>query len=70
MAYTLHNELTDATLDDAFISYPNKRTALRVAKLLSKKPAFMVARIIVNDAEEMTVAQFPVPQTDRTLGLA
>jgi hypothetical protein len=62
MAYTLHHELTDGTLDKAFVSYPSKRAALRVAKLLAKRPTFDVERLIVNNADQMTVASFDLPE--------
>lgn len=63
MAYALHNELTDATLEDAFHVLPTKAAAIRVAKRLAKKPAFMVARIVVvNTKTELSIAQFECPQ--------
>lgn len=63
MAYTLHNELTDATLERAFHTLPTKAAALRVAKRLAKSPAFMVARIVVvNTKTELSVATFECPQ--------
>lgn len=62
MAYTLHHERTDGTLDDAFISYPTKAQALRVAKMLSKSPSFDAINLIINDCNEMTVKVFRLPE--------
>ena len=63
MAYTLHQELTDGTLEAAFISYRTKAAALRVAKEIAKTPAFMVARIVVENAKtELSIAAFDCPQ--------
>lgn len=62
IAYTLHNELTDATLERAFISYPSKKTALRVARQIAKKPAFQVSKIVVCDCEGLSIADFPVKE--------
>lgn len=62
MAYALHQELTDGTCDDAFIRYPSKRVALRIARDIAKRPAFMVANILVCDADDLTIARFGVPQ--------
>jgi hypothetical protein len=60
-SYTLHHERTDGTLDDAFISYPSKRAALRVAGQLAKSSSFDVVRLIVNDAEQMTIKVYTLP---------
>jgi len=62
MPYTLHHELSDGTLDRAFICYPSKRVAMRVAKLLAKQPSFCVESLIVNDADGMTIAHFQLPE--------
>ena len=62
MAYTLHMELTDGTLDGAFTTCPNKAAAIRVAKIIAKSPSFECARLIVNDKNDMTVASFALPQ--------
>lgn len=62
MTYTLHNERTDGTLDDAFSSYPTKAAAIRVAKILATQQSFDVIRLIVNDCNGMTVHAFTLPK--------
>lgn len=59
--YTLSHELIDGTLERPFISYPTKKTALRVARCVAKLCAdsFDVARIVV-EKDEMTVKTFEV----------
>ncbi len=65
MAYTIHNELTDATLEAAFISYSSKKVALRVARQVSKRPAFQVSKIVVCNSEGLSIADFSIPTEGR-----
>lgn len=62
MAYSLHNERVDATVEDAFATCLVKRVALQTAKYLAKSYMAGIARIIVNDAEKNTIASYEVPQ--------
>lgn len=56
--YTLHQETTDGSLHDAFARHGNKRVALRSAKACARCSDEDLARIVVCDANEMTVATF------------
>lgn len=62
MAYTLHMELIDGTLDKAFHSLPTKAAAVRVAKVIAKSSSFGADRLIVNDKNEMTVLALKLPE--------
>lgn len=62
MAYTLHMELTDGTLDTAFHSLPTKALAIRIAKMIAKQPSFDAVRLIVNDKDDMTVLALTLPE--------
>ena len=62
MAYTLHMETTDGTLERAFTVCSTKRAALRAAKLIAKEPSFDCVRLVVNDTNNMTVETFRLPQ--------
>lgn len=61
MAYTLHMERMDGTLDPAFITYPTKAKAIRIARDIAKKPSFDAINLIVNDEQEMTVLSLKLP---------
>lgn len=62
--YSLHIERFDGTLDGAFITYPAKSTALKVAKEIAKKPQFDAMNLIVNNSKKLTVAIFPFPKME------
>jgi hypothetical protein len=55
-------ERTDNTLEDPFITYTNKATAIRVAKMLAKKSSFDCVKIWVNDAEGYGVWSATLPK--------
>lgn len=58
--YTLHEEMTDSSLCDAFTTYANKRTALRVARYVAKTGCGPdVERIVVCVRGEYSIAEFP-----------
>lgn len=59
MAYTLHQELTDATLEPAYFTLTNKAKAIRAAKRAAKDSMFDVFAIVVCDAEGVAIATFP-----------
>ena len=59
MTYTLHFELTDATLDDAYWSTSTKRQALKLARKAAADRPWGVANMVVCK-DDMTVATFPI----------
>jgi hypothetical protein len=63
MAYTLHQELTDATLEPAFQTINSKRLALKIARTIVKTYKCRVANtdvhaIVVCNAEDLAIATF------------
>jgi hypothetical protein len=61
--YGIAMERTDATTEDPFITYPNKATAIRVAKDLAKKPSFDCVKIwVLHIEEDMGVWSAPLPK--------
>lgn len=60
--YGIAMERTDNTLEDPFITYTNKATAIRVARQLSKSASFDCVKIWVNDADGNGVWSAPIPK--------
>ncbi|MBB2156659.1 hypothetical protein HLH33_10110 [Gluconacetobacter diazotrophicus] len=60
MAYTLHIETLDGTVEPTFTEpFFSKRLAIETARLAAAGTNPGTARIIVQDAAEMSVAAFP-----------
>ena len=59
MAYTLHFELTDATLEAAYHSMQNKRQAIRAAKRAAADTQADVHAIVVCDADDRCIFTAP-----------
>ncbi|MFT9089461.1 MAG: hypothetical protein ABF479_00375 [Gluconacetobacter sp.] len=61
MAYTLHIEMVDGTVEPTFTEpFTNKRRAVSAARHAAKGDNPGTARIIVQDTNEMAIAAFPV----------
>jgi hypothetical protein len=61
MPYTIHEELTDATLMPASATLATKRLALEVARKHAASKPWAVARVVVCKGEQ-TVAEVEVPR--------
>lgn len=59
MTYTLHFELSDATLDKAYHSVTTKKLALQLARKAAADKPWGVSNIVVCK-DDMTVATFPI----------
>ena len=60
MAYTLHFELTDATLDAAWHTMANKRQAIKAAKRAAASSTLEDVRaIIICDSQERCIFTAP-----------
>jgi hypothetical protein len=59
MTYTLHFELSDATLDKAYHSVGNKRLALKLGRDAAARKPWGVSNIVVCK-DDLTVTTFPI----------
>ena len=60
--YDLCHELKDGTISAAFVTYTTKRTAVRIARAVAKRPVADAWNVVVMDTnEKVAVAVFPIP---------